>query len=515
MEGGLRNVYISFVFIASGGLLFGYIIGLNSNVITTGQLLCPDDWSGPVGTITSVGYNQCYQLSSLAVGFFSSLNLIGATITSLVCFRFADDLGRKLEVQIGSALYLTGACVAAFSPVLWGIYMGFAIYGLGIGFAMHAAPVFIAEISPANVRGTLVSAKEAVVVLGIFLGFFFGYLFSGVDTYGWRFGTAISAVFALIMGVGIIFIPQSPRFLVLKAIRNGTLLGVQQSQMDAARSALKFFRGAAENEEIDTELNTMYEEISSSVGAEVAKVGDAFKYPRPLLIGCGIVFLQQVTGQPSVLYFATDIFKSAGFGTNASLSSVSIGLVKLIATLFTVWRVDQYGRRVLLFAGIGLMSLALAILGVAFLYQRCSVAGVSIGDCADSDKELPREWGAATVVALMLYVSGYQVGFGPIAWLLISEVFPLKVRGAALSLAAIVNFSGNITMTLTAKVLQEALSMSGVFFGYFAISLLSILFVHGVIPETKGKTLEEIEKELTGKPSDLARSVSLSGTNAA
>jgi len=313
---------------------------------------------------------------------------------------------------------------------------------------------------------------------------------------------------ALGMELGITFIPQSPRFLVLKAVSNGDLLTGQNPQMMQARSALKFFRQASDVQEVEEELNTMYEEVSASVGTAVAKTGDAFKYPRPLIIGCGIVFLQQVTGQPSVLYYATNIFKSAGFSSTAALSSVGVAFVKLLATLFTVWRVDQYGRRFLLFVGIGMMAVALAILGVGFLSQTCKTPGVSVSACSQDDIQLSGGWGIATVLALMLYVSGYQVGFGPIAWLLISEVFPLKVRGAAMSIAAIVNFTSNITMTLTLKVLQNMLTTSGVFFVYLGMAFVSILFVWGIVPETKGKTLEQIETDLLGKKQQI-RDVSL------
>jgi sugar porter (SP) family MFS transporter len=414
----------------------------------------------------------------------------------LVCFRYADLLGRKLEVQLGAGFYLTGAALTAASPALWGVYAGLALYGLGIGFSMHAAPVYIAEITPASVRGTFVSAKEAVVVLGIFLGFLFGFVFSGVEQYGWRFSVIVSAVFSFVMLVGITFIPQSPRFLVFRALRNGGLLGAQDIPMNEAREALKFFRCADTVADIETELQEMYDDASNSLGSNtdtpVARTRDVFEYPRPLLIGCGIVFLQQVTGQPSVLYFATNIFKNAGFGSAATLSSVGVGFVKLLATLLTVWKVDNYGRRYLLFVGISMMALALVILGVAFSYRD------------PSTNELPQVWASSTVAALMLYVSGYQIGFGPISWLLISEVFPLRVRGAALSLAAMVNFGMNILMTLTQEVLQDALTPAGVFFGYFALALLSIVFVFGLVPETKGKTLEEIEKELTGRKSARA-----------
>mmetsp|Transcript_124067 Transcript_124067/g.322294 ORF Transcript_124067/g.322294 Transcript_124067/m.322294 type:complete len:525 (-) Transcript_124067:52-1626(-) len=491
------NVYFAFVFIATGGLLFGYIIGINSNVVTSGQLVCPTGWTGAVGTWTSAGYEQCYKLDAIQIGLLSSLNLIGGCLSSLICFRYADDLGRKLEVQIAAVLYFVGAAVAAAAPVLWGVYAGFTIYGLGIGFAMHAAPVYIAEISPASVRGALVSAKELVIVVGMFLGFLFGYIFSSIDTVGWRWMVAISGAFALVMAVGINFIPQSPRFLVLKAVRDRS--GGSERLIAEAMDATKFFRRATSLEEVRDEVETMRSEVEASIGTEVAKWSDPFKYPRPLIVGCGLVLLQQITGQPSVLYFATNIFKSAGFGSAAALSSLGVGFVKLLATLFTVWRIDQYGRRPLLFIGIGMMTVALALIGTAFLFRECTEPGVSLAQCGDSVTS-PHGWALLTVFGLMLYVSGYQVSFGPIAWLMISEVFPLRVRGAAFSIAAVVNFASNIMMTLTAEVLQDALTPSGVFFTYMGLALVSLWFVNSMVPETKGKTLEEIERMMTDKP---------------
>merc|ERR1712217_428487 len=261
-------------------------------------------------------------------------------------------------------------------------------------------------------------------------------------------------------------------------------------------SALQFFRRASSPEDVDTELDTLRGEIAASMGSEMVKWTDAFRYPKPLVIGCGLVFLQQVTGQPSVLCFATNIFKSAGFGETAALSSVGVGLVKLLATLFTVWRVDHYGRRFLLFVGISMMTVALALIGVAFMFRECQSPGVALANCSDSDVGLPKPWAYATVGGLMVYVSGYQVGFGPIAWLLIAEVFPLQARGAALSIAAVVNFGSNIGMTLTTKVLQNALTPAGVFFGYLVFCVVSLAFVKFVVPETKGKTLEQIERQL-------------------
>jgi len=507
---GLANVLRAFAFIALGGLLFGYVIGITSDIDTPGQLLCAEDWQGAVGSWSSVGYRQCYQLGALERGLFSSLNLIGALLSSLFCFRFADELGRKLELQLGAALFFAGAVVAGASPALWAVYMGFGIYGLGIGFTMHAAPMYIAEISPADVRGTLVSAKEAMVVLGIFLGFLLGFLFSGVETVGWRLMVLAAGPLALAMGLGVTSIPQSPRFLVLRAVRRGGAEGAREDHSQrAARDALCFYRKAGAPEEVEAELQTLLSDITASVGSRAASWVDAFRFPRPLVIGCGLVFLQQVTGQPSVLYFATNIFKDAGFGSSAALSSVGVGLVKLLATLFTAWRVDLYGRRFLLFVGITMMAVALAVIGTAFLFRECRTPGVSLGDCDAGKAGLPQGWALATVAALMLYVSGYQVGFGPICWLMISEVFPVSVRGSALSVAAVVNFGTNIAVALTQEVLRDLLTPAGVFFTYLAMSLVSLLFVHFVVPETKGKTLEEIEAMLAGQKlgDDLATSL--------
>merc|ERR1719291_1372343 len=183
---------------------------------------------------------------------------------------------------------------------------------------------------------------------------------------------AVSGAFAVIMEIGVAFIPQSPRYLVLKAVSGGTLLSGGSSASEEAHAAMSFFRQGSSAQEVAQELETMRAEIEASVGTQVARWSDPFKYPLPLLIGCGLVFLQQVTGQPSVLYFATNIFKSAGFGSTAALSSVGVGLVKLLATLFTVWRIDQYGRRLLLFIGIGMMTAALALIGTAFLFRECA-----------------------------------------------------------------------------------------------------------------------------------------------
>lgn len=541
----MRNLLAAFSIIALGGLQFGYIIGINSSIITRGQLLCysePDPSTSPasllrtgqkrsrhtslqgkflgimgigdgispfaeeediislkssrsssasIGSWTSVGYNQCYELSNFNVGVLSSLNLIGAMCTTLVCFRYADYLGRRLEVQLAALLYLIGTLVTAAVPMLLATAAGLLIYGFGIGFAVHAAPMFIAEIAPADLRGMLVSSKEGVIVLGMVFGFLAGACFEQIEVYGWRWMAALNAVFALIQLIGINFLPDSPRWLVLR----------YHGDPEKAQEALAFFR---QSEDVGSELKAIQDETMPA--SERSKTGHdicaAFAYPRPLTIACGLVFLQQVTGQPSVLYYATNIFKSAGFASGfAALSSVAIGVVKLIATLFSVALVERNGRRFLLFVGIGMMTIALLTISFSMQHRYCNIPGkehvrITATSCPPEHIRMPHGAAITMLVALMVYVSGYQVGFGPIAWLMVSEVFPLNVRGSAISVAAMVNFTFNILVTLCQEVLTAALQPQGVFLLYFFLALLSLVFVYGIVPETKGKTLEEIGREM-------------------
>eukprot|EP00933_Yihiella_yeosuensis_P084022 TRINITY_DN9834_c0_g1_i1.p1 TRINITY_DN9834_c0_g1~~TRINITY_DN9834_c0_g1_i1.p1 ORF type:complete len:508 (-),score=80.50 TRINITY_DN9834_c0_g1_i1:289-1812(-) len=493
------NVYLAFCVIATGGLLYGYIIGINGNIVTKGQLMCKDGYTGPVGTWTSFGYGQCYHLDVWDQGILSSLNLIGATASSIICFRYADTLGRKREVQIGAGFYLLGSIVAGTLPVLWAIYSGFFLYGLGIGFAMHAAPVYIAEISPPQIRGSLVAAKEGLIVVGMFLGFAMGAIFHEMHG-GWHCMMIPSALLAMLMQIGMLFIPNSPCWLVLRSVRTGGLLGAHNAAMDEAKDALHFFHAGDKSTDIEAKLMAMRDETRLAISEQSSSAFECFNYPKPLIIGCGLVFLQQVTGQPSVLYFATNIFKDAGFGSDAALSSVSIGAAKLLSTLFAVCCVDRYGRRQLLFLGIFMMTIALSLLSAAFRHRTCQdMLIVAMQDCPADEIGLPYNWALVTVGSLMIYVSGYQVGFGPISWLMISEIFPLGVRGSALSTAAIINFGTNILVTMFQSALMKALSPAGLFSLYLVMAVLSLAFVARIVPETKGRTLEDIEREITGR----------------
>jgi hypothetical protein len=230
---------------------------------------------------------------------------------------------------------------------------------------------------------------------------------------------------------------------------------------------------------------------------------DVFAYRRPLLVGVGLVVFQQITGQPSVLFYTTDIFKAAGFGAESTVSSFGLGICKLLATTVAVLKVDEYGRRFLLLLGTSGMAVALAALSLAFRFQVCSAAGLAaIADpaqpdvvrCPVADLVLPGVWAHVCLAGLCLYVVSYQVGFGPVNWLIISEIFPLRARGAAIAIAVVTNFLANILMTVTFKSLLNLAGSSVMFAVYCALCGAALAFIGAMVPETKGKTLEEIER---------------------
>lgn len=512
----MLNVVKAFAIISIGGFLFGYIIGATSNIISPGQLLCHSHGKFAAvpemtdthsllqvahkefvrgrtakrpemvladaghGSWTSFGYRQCYNLADWEKGLMSSLNLIGAVMSSLFCFRYADGMGRRLELQVGAVLYFLGSAIAALSPCLLGTFCGLLVYGFGIGFGMHVAPIFVGEIAPADKRGGFIAAKEAVVVFGMVCGFAGGCIFGGTELIGWRCMAGVATIPAAIMGVGASFILDSPRWLALKGNR------------DAAEKALQFYQAGTSSEETKEELVAIGNDAQKTV---TNSWYDAFSYPKPLFIGCGMMMFQQVTGQPSLLYYAKTVFLSAGIRRSAAFDSLVLGLVKFVATLGSAYYVDRFGRRPMLFLGISVMAIALVMTAASMHFRNCAT-GAILEACAEEDVVLPHPWNFIMLLAITTYVVGYQIGFGPIGWLMVSEVFPLQVRGAALSLAAIVNFSSNVVMTLGHPTLLNLLGPAGIFLSYSWVCLVSLAFVWRYVPETRNKTLEEINKML-------------------
>ena len=496
------GAFMIFIFPALGGLLFGYDIGATSEVLTQ---LEDADYSG------TTWYDYVADTSWLQ-GLITSTAVFGAMIGSIIMFAIADDIGRKRTLLCAGVMYLCGALIQAYSGQsnfntatgVGVLICGRCVYGLACGFAMHAAPAYIGEMAPFSIRGTLVALKEAFIVIGMLLGYSIGYSLQKVEG-GWRWTYGCSGFMAVVMIIGVWQLPYSSRWLALKGrieeakasmrfvspniteaemqevINNatiasggksttqttGTIAATEEGSVDEA-SPLNGNGTVVTNKKNDEPENV---DCCSYVANEYTK----FQQPTiraALIAGLGVVLLQQITGQPSVLYYADTLFKEIGL---SGAASIGVSGFKLIMTLATTVTVDKYGRRLLLFIGCGIMLVSLILLGFMFLLPYTFGVQISI------------------LVALFFYIGGYQIGFGPIAWLFISEVFPLEYRGKAVSMAVVTNFFFNAIMTLLFALELELIGASLTFFIYGIILAGGMYFMYYRVPETKGLTLEEIE----------------------
>ena len=450
----------AFVVPAVGGALFGYDIGVTSGALVSlkGAATSGTDWG--------------VALTSLQSGAVVSSSLAGAVAGSALALTLGERVGRRAELLTAAVLYFSGAALMATAPSLELLVAGRALYGGGIGFAMHGAPIYIAETAPPSVRGAFISAKEAFIVGGILLGYVAGAVLVDAEA-GWRTMLGVSALPALVLGAGMLLLPDSPRWLA-QAGRGAA----------AAGDALAALRGAAvPRTAIDAEVAG----FSGAAGPQAAAGLGALLAPknaRALYAGLSLMLFQQITGQPSVLYYATPIMQRAGFASASAATQVAVvlGAFKLAMTGVAVLSVDRLGRRPLLLAGVGALTVALLLLA----------------ELSGPTPPLTGDAGAyASAACLLLYVGAYQVSFGPIAWLIVSEVFPQDVRTAAVGVATITNFGANFGVSLLLPLLQEAAGQDGTYRVFAALGVLSLVSIALTIPETKGKTLEQIEAELS------------------
>uniref|UniRef100_A0A0E0D8X0 Major facilitator superfamily (MFS) profile domain-containing protein n=1 Tax=Oryza meridionalis TaxID=40149 RepID=A0A0E0D8X0_9ORYZ len=413
-------------------LLFGYDIGATSGASISLQSA---ELSG----------TTWFSLSSIQLGLVASGSLYGALGGSLLAYRVADFLGRRIELVTAAALYISGALVTGFAPDFVLLIIGRLLYGIGIGLT-----------------GYLVGSLEIDVVGG------------------WRYMFGFGAPLAVIMAIGMWNLPPSPRWLLLRAVQGKA--SVEDNKKKAIQ-ALRSLRGCSRSDRVlADEIDDTLLSIKAAY-AEQESEGNIWKMfegasLKALIIGGGLVLFQQITGQPSVLYYATSILQTAGFAaaSDAAKVSILIGLFKLLMTGVAVFKVDDLGRRPLLIGGIGGIAVSLFLLAAYYKILN-SFPFVAVG-------------------ALLLYVGSYQVSFGPISWLMVSEIFPLRTRGRGISLAVLTNFGSNALVTFAFSPLQEFLGPANIFLLFGAISLLSLVFVILKVPETKGLTLEEIESKL-------------------
>ena len=434
-------VYVAAIFAALGGLLFGYDTG----VISGAELFFRNEFS----------------LSTFALEVIVSGVLVGAAIGAFIGGRLADLFGRRKLLIATAGIFALGAILCAFAPSAMILVAGRVIAGFAIGLSSSGVPVYISEVAPADARGWQVSLFQLAITVGILLAYLVDYAFAGIQGWRWMFGLAI--IPAALFGGGMIFLPESPRWLLRRGDRE---------------AALKMLARIRDSADVDSELREIEESIVKS--PERGRFSDLFSpsLVPALVVGIGLAIFQQITGINTVIYYSPLIIQRAGISSasGAILATAGIGAVNVIMTIFSMWLIDRKGRRPLLLAGIAGMAVTLATLGFVFRMQHQS-AGLA--------------WLA--VISMMAYVGSFAISLGPIFWLLISEIYPLSIRNSAEGIAAGFNWGANFLITLTFLTLVDKLGLSQTFWLYGLCAIAAGIFSYRLVPETKGRTLEQIE----------------------
>lgn len=454
---------------ALGGLLFGY----DSAVI-----------NGAVDAI-----QEFWGIDAGVLGFAVAAALLGAAAGAMSAGRIADRIGRLMVMKIAALLFVLSALGCAFAPgngFGLGVFIVFRIIGgAGVGFASVIAPAYIAEVSPARIRGRLGSLQQLAIVTGIFLSLLVdtllvnassdgkpdGMLWLGLEAWRWMF--LVLAVPAIVYGVLAFTIPESPRFLVAR------------HRIPEARRVLAALLGEKSLEITITRIQASLRSDTKPSWRDLRSSRTGRVYAI-VWIGLALSMLQQLVGINVIFYYSNTLWQAVGFSTSdAFTTSVITSVVNIAATIVAIMSVDRFGRRPLLIAGSVLMGVSLTAMAVIFGTARV----------VDGQPVLDGAAGPIALIAANLFVVGFATSWGPIVWVLLGEMFPNRIRGAALSLAAAGQWAANWLITVTFPGLKDV--SLGLAYGiYAAFAIFSLFFVLRWIPETKGKMLEDMDEYL-------------------
>ena len=436
--------WITFVAI-NGGLLFGLnMAGISGAVdMIKGQFSLTDSGLGTVAALLTFG---C---------------LIGALFTG----TFTEKFGRKKVMITTAVLYIISAlgCALAESATMLTIFR--VLSGLAVGGTSVVAPMYISEIAPAKNRGRLVSFNQFAITIGIVLAYIFDYLLIGFGDNAWRYMLVVPAVFGVLFLIFLLVkFPESPRWLLA------------HGRKDEAIKVLANIGGSAL---VTEELPEMESTLLAEQKKEKMSFGELFKGKtgKIVLIGTLIAALQQITGINAVIMFSPDIFQAAGSAKGDSvMQAMIVGLVNFLMTIVALWLVDKRGRKTLLLWGAVGMIVSLSYLTLEFAK--------------------PVQNGAGVLVALLVYISFFAASFAPVMWVIISEIYPNRIKGVAMSFSTAVSWLCTFLTVYFAPVIHGALGLQYLFGIFGVFSIVAFVFVKFWIPETKGKSLEQIEKEL-------------------
>ncbi|KAK1380513.1 Sugar transport protein MST6 [Heracleum sosnowskyi] len=464
-------VVISCIVAATGGLMFGYDIGISGGVTSMEEFLkkfFPSVYRK--SEASSSNTNQYCKFDSQLLTLFTSSLYLAALVASFaasVCNRL---FGRKVTMLIGGIIFLVGAFINGFAQDVAMLIIGRILLGIGIGFDNSTVPVYLSEMAPPNIRGALNICFQMAITVGILIANLLNYAFSKMKHNGWRWSLGLAAVPALIMTFGAIFLPDTPNSFI------------QRGKHEKAKQILQSIRGT---QNVDEEFQDLLE------ASEVARqVKDPWKnirkrkYRPQLVITLLIPFFQQLTGINVIMFYAPVLFKTIGFGDDSSLmAAVITGLVNVFSTFVSLLTVDRFGRRFLFLQGGGQMLICQITVALLIASQ--------FGTSGHGTFSKPV--GNVAIAFICLYVAGFAWSWGPLGWLVPSEIFPLEIRSAGQSINVSVNMLftfiiGQVFLTLLCHFKY------GLFFFFAGFVILMTIFVFYFVPETKNVPIEEMNR---------------------
>jgi sugar porter (SP) family MFS transporter len=422
---------------ALGGLLFGFDTGVISGAIH----------------FIKIEFN----LNAYQEGFAVSNLMIACVIGALLAGPIADWTGRKKVLILCAVLFTVSAILSALPRSFTELVIARFIGGMGVGMASVVSPMYIAEISPAKIRGRLVALNQLAIVVGILLSYFSNWVLVDTGINNWRYMLVAEILPAITFLVGLFFIPESPRWL--------TKEGLEKEALDV----LNVVAGAANS---DHEL----QEVKKSLAEKSTSLKELLhpSLRRVLIVGILFSLFAHITGIDTIIYYGPIIFLESGFKTDSALlASVMIGITNLIFTFVGMAMVDKAGRKFLLLVGLAGMGISMTLVGL----------------CMQSDM-ISAKW---TLLWIMTYIASFAMSIGVVIWVYLSEIYPTRVRGQALSVATMVLWLGNVILTQLFPVMMERFG-GGTFYIFSFICLLAFIFTWTMVKETKGISLEEIEE---------------------
>uniref|UniRef100_A0A0E0KRC0 Major facilitator superfamily (MFS) profile domain-containing protein n=1 Tax=Oryza punctata TaxID=4537 RepID=A0A0E0KRC0_ORYPU len=466
--GGITfSVVVTCLMAASGGLIFGYDIGISGGV-TAMESFLEAFFPGVLRRMAAARRDEyCVYDSHALTAFTSSLYLAGLA-ASLAAGRVTRAVGRQAVMLAGGALFFAGATVNAAAVNIAMLIVGRMLLGFGIGFTNQAAPVYLAETAPAKWRGAFTTGFQLFLGIGNLAANLTNYGAARIPRWGWRLSLGLAAAPASVILVGALLIPDTPSSLLVRG------------RVEQARAALRRVRGA--KADVDAEL----EDVARAVEAARANEEGAYRrilwrQHRPhLVMAVAVPLLQQLTGVIVIAFFSPVLFQTAGFGSNASLmGAVILGSVNLGSTLVSIATVDRYGRRILFLTG----GLVMIVCQVAVAW----IMGSQIG--RDGESTMARRYSVAVLALTCVFSAAFGWSWGPLTWVIPGEIFPVEIRSAGQGISVAVNLGA--TFVLTQTFLAMLCSFKYATFLYYAAWVaVMTAFVWAFLPETKGVPLE-------------------------